>query len=112
MRSTAPAILLDCESLRESGAQDEDIVIVTPSNHIVRNSDAFASTLERAAEAAAAGYLATLGIVPDRPDTGFGYIRKGVGRGAWFEAEAFVEKPDLGTARMIEIGRASCRERV
>ena len=99
MRSTAPAILLGCESLRESGARDEDIVIVTPSDHIVRNSDAFASALERAAEAAAAGYLATLGIVPDRPDTGFGYIRTGAERGAWFEAEAFVEKPDLCTAR-------------
>lgn len=99
MRSTAPAILLGCESLRDSGARDEDIVIVTPSDHIVRDSDAFASALERAAEAAEAGYLATLGIVPDRPDTGFGYIRTGAEREAWFEAEAFVEKPDLETAR-------------
>ena len=40
-----------------------------------------------------------MGIVPDRPDTGFGYIRTGAERGAWFEAEAFVEKPDLDTAR-------------
>ena len=99
MRSTAPAILLGCESLRDSDARDEDIVIVTPSDHIVRDSDAFASALERAAEAAEAGYLATLGIVPDRPDTGFGYIRTGAEREAWFEAEAFVEKPDLETAR-------------
>lgn len=99
MRNTAPAILLGCESLRDAGAQDGDIVIVTPSDHIVRDPDAFAAALERAAEAAEAGCLATLGIVPDRPDTGFGYIRKGAERERWFEVEAFVEKPDLETAR-------------
>ena len=66
MRSTAPAILLGCEALRDAGARDGDIVIVTPSDHIVRDSAAFAAALERAAEAAEAGYLATLGIVPDR----------------------------------------------
>lgn len=99
MRNTAPAILLGCESLRDAGARDDDIVIVTPSDHIVRDPDVFAAALERAAEAAEAGYLATLGIVPDRPDTGFGYIRKGAEHEHWFEVEAFVEKPDLETAR-------------
>ena len=98
MRSTAPAILLGCEALRDAGAQEEDVVVVTPSDHIVRNPDAFARALEQAEQAAEAGYLATLGIVPDRPDTGFGYIRKGADRGAWSEVEAFVEKPDLQTA--------------
>ena len=98
-RNTAPAILLGCEALRDAGARDEDRVAVTPSDHIVRNPDAFAQALEQAAKAAEAGYLATLGIVPDRPDTGFGYIRKGANRGAWFEVDAFVEKPDLETAR-------------
>ena len=99
MRNTAPAILLGCEALRDAGAREEDVVVVTPSDHIVRNPDAFAHALEQAAQAAEAGYLATLGIVPDRPDTGFGYIRKGADRGAWSEVEAFVEKPDLKTAR-------------
>ena len=98
MRSTAPAILLGCEALRDAGARDGDIVIVTPSDHIVRDSAAFAAALEHAAKAAEAGYLATLGIVPDRPDTGFGYIRKGAERESWFEAAAFVEKPDAETA--------------
>ena len=99
MRSTAPAILLGCEALRDAGAREEDVVVVTPSDHIVRDPDAFTHALEQAAQAAEAGYLATLGIVPDRPDTGFGYIRKGADRGAWSEVEAFVEKPDLETAR-------------
>ena len=99
MRNTAPAILLGCEALRDAGAQEEDVVVVTPSDHIVRAPDAFTHALEQAAQAAEAGYLATLGIVPDRPDTGFGYIRKGADRGAWSEVEAFVEKPNLETAR-------------
>ena len=99
MRSTAPAILLGCEALRDAGAREEDVVVVTPSDHIVRDPDAFTHALEQAAQAAEAGYLATLGIVPDRPDTGFGYIRKGADRGAWSEVEAFVEKPNLETAR-------------
>ncbi|MDO4785749.1 MAG: mannose-1-phosphate guanylyltransferase/mannose-6-phosphate isomerase [Fretibacterium sp.] len=98
MRNTAPAILLGCEALRDSGAGEDDVVVVTPSDHIVRNPDAFSEALERAVEAARAGCLATLGIVPDRPDTGFGYIRRGAARGPWFEVEAFVEKPDATTA--------------
>ena len=69
MRSTAPAILLGCESLRESGAGDGDIVIVTPSDHIVRNSDAFASALERAAEAAAAHDPVVYPFLSSRPPT-------------------------------------------
>ncbi|MCR4818014.1 MAG: mannose-1-phosphate guanylyltransferase/mannose-6-phosphate isomerase [Fretibacterium sp.] len=111
-RNTAPAILLGVEAVREAGAADDDIVIVTPSDHIVRDPRAFAEALRTATQAAAEGFLTTLGVVPDRPETGFGYIRRGRPRslaqgetippdpphGEWFEAEAFVEKPDLPTA--------------
>ena len=97
-RNTAPAILLGVEAVREAGAADDDIVIVSPSDHIVRNPRAFAEALQTAAQAAEEGFLTTLGVVPDSPETGFGYIRKGQPHGEWFEAEAFVEKPDLPTA--------------
>ncbi|MBR1672715.1 MAG: mannose-1-phosphate guanylyltransferase/mannose-6-phosphate isomerase [Fretibacterium sp.] len=108
-RNTAPAILLGVEAVREAGAAEDDIVIVTPSDHIVRDPRAFADILQVAAQAAQEGFLTTLGVVPATPETGFGYIRKGrphnspqgekvPPHGGWFEAEAFVEKPDLPTA--------------
>ena len=99
-RNTAPAILLGVEAVREAGAAKDDIVIVTPSDHIVRKPRAFADALQVAIQAAEEGFLTTLGVVPDRPETGFGYIRKGRPHldGEWSEAEAFVEKPDLPTA--------------
>ena len=97
-RGTAPAVLLGIEALREAGAGDEDVVIVAPSDHIVQEPAAFSRALELAVEAAQEGFMATLGVVPSHPETGFGYIRKGAAHGAWFEAEAFVEKPDLPTA--------------
>ena len=97
-RNTAPAIMLGGEALREAGAGDDDVVIVTPSDHIVQSPGAFAEALGRAVAAAEEGFMATLGIVPDHPETGFGYIRRGRPHGDWYEAEAFVEKPDLPTA--------------
>ncbi|WP_208873463.1 sugar phosphate nucleotidyltransferase, partial [Fretibacterium fastidiosum] len=97
-RGTAPAVLLGIEALREAGAGDEDVVIVAPSDHIVQEPAAFSRALELAVQAAREGFMATLGVVPSHPETGFGYIRKGAAHGAWFEAEAFVEKPDLPTA--------------
>ena len=98
-RNTAPAIVLGVEALRQAGAKDEDVVIVTPSDHIVQVPSAFAEALGRAVGAAEEGFMATLGIVPTHPETGFGYIRKGRDHGEWYEAEAFVEKPDLTTAK-------------
>ena len=98
-RNTAPAVLLGCEALREGGAGDGDIVIVTPSDHIVQDPRAFSESLLLAVQAAEEGFITTLGIVPDRPETGFGYIKKGASHGAWSEAGAFVEKPSLAVAR-------------
>lgn len=97
-RNTAAAILLGCEALKEAGMKDDDVVIVAPSDHIVQNGDAFDDALRRAVAAAASGYMVTLGILPSRPDTGFGYIRRGAAKGDWYEVDRFVEKPDLAKA--------------
>ncbi|NLL37098.1 MAG: mannose-1-phosphate guanylyltransferase/mannose-6-phosphate isomerase [Fretibacterium sp.] len=106
-RNTAPAILLGCEALLENGAGEEDLVIVAPSDHLVKDVNAFAAALQQALAAAEEGCLTTLGIVPDRPETGFGYIRRGRPRGSGngYEVDAFVEKPDFETAqRYVESG--------
>ena len=48
----------------------------------------------------------TLGVVPDRPETGYGYIERGADQGRWSLVDKFVEKPDLPTAkRYVESGR-------
>lgn len=97
-RDTAPAIVLGARALREDGAREDDVLIVTPSDHIVQDPRAFATALDVAVRAARQGRMTTLGIVPVRPETGFGYIRPGRDMGEWREVEAFVEKPDLATA--------------
>ncbi|MCL2010518.1 MAG: sugar phosphate nucleotidyltransferase, partial [Synergistaceae bacterium] len=100
-RNTAPAILLGCEFLRRKGASGRDVVVVTPSDHIVKDAAAFGEALSHAINAASAGYMTTLGIVPTRPDTGFGYIERAPCEDSprgWHEATRFVEKPDQATA--------------
>ncbi|MDR3230204.1 MAG: mannose-1-phosphate guanylyltransferase/mannose-6-phosphate isomerase [Synergistaceae bacterium] len=93
-RNTAPAILLGCEALRRRGASKDDVVVVTPSDHIVSDVAAFDAAIARATAAASAGYMVMLGITPTHPETGFGYIKRGAPLGDCFEVERFVEKPD------------------
>jgi mannose-1-phosphate guanylyltransferase/mannose-6-phosphate isomerase len=70
-----------------------------PSDHVIGDEDTFRATLVYAAELAEQGSLVTFGIVPTAPETGYGYIRRGVALGdAAFRVAEFVEKPDLGTA--------------
>ena len=99
-RGTAPAILLAAEELRRQGAGDDDVMVIVPSDAFIRNVKAFTDALTLGIKAADDGYIATLGIAPVRPETGFGYLRQGceIERG-YYEAEAFVEKPDLKTAQ-------------
>ena len=99
-RGTAPAILLAAEELLKQGAAEDDVMIVAPSDAFIRDNKIFAEALKTAVKAANDGYIATLGIAPTRPDTGFGYIRQGRAiSGGYYEAEKFVEKPDLKTAQ-------------
>lgn len=99
-RGTAPAILLAAEDLMLHGASDDDVMIVVPSDAFIRNTKPFTEAVKAGISAADDGYIATLGIAPVRPETGFGYIRQGCEiRGGYYEAEAFVEKPDLKTAQ-------------
>ena len=71
------------------------------ADHVIADPDAFRSCVERAAEAAAAGWLVTIGIEPTGPATGFGYVEVGAPLAGLpaRHASAFVEKPDAATAR-------------
>ncbi len=99
-RGTAPAILLAVEELMAQGAAEDDVMIIAPSDAFIRDNRIFTEALKTAVKAARDGYIATLGIAPTRPDTGFGYIRQGQAiSGGYYEAEQFVEKPDFRTAQ-------------
>ncbi|MEZ0374730.1 MAG: mannose-1-phosphate guanylyltransferase/mannose-6-phosphate isomerase [Candidatus Sericytochromatia bacterium] len=91
-RSTAPALTLAALWAREH--QPGALLLVMPSDHAIQRPEAFRALLPRAAELAAAGRIVTFGVVPDGPETGFGYIRA---QGE--QILDFVEKPDLETAR-------------
>jgi mannose-1-phosphate guanylyltransferase / mannose-6-phosphate isomerase len=97
-RNTAPAVALAALQVTASG--EDPIMVVTPADQTVTNPQAYTSALRQAIEVAAGGDIVILGITPDRPETGFGYIRAGQlqADGAGM-VEAFVEKPDLATAQ-------------
>ncbi len=95
-RNTAPALTMAALATLDVDAGDP-ILVVTPADQTITDAAAFSRALHQAIEAAGDGSLVTLGIVPDRPETGFGYIHS-QGDGAVRVVTAFVEKPDLPTA--------------
>ena len=94
-RNTAPAIAI--AALQALAAGDDGLLLVLPSDHVVRNEKAFHQAVAQAAPAAEAGKLVTFGIVPTAPETGYGYIKAAKGDGVR-AVDRFVEKPDLATA--------------
>ena len=94
-RNTAPAIAI--AALQALSAGDDALLLVLPSDHVVRNEAAFHAAVKQAAVAAESGKLVTFGIVPTAPETGYGYIKAATGEGVR-AVDRFVEKPDLATA--------------
>ena len=94
-RNTAPAIALAALQAQHP----EALLLVLPADHHVTDPGAFRATVERAMAPAYAGQLMTFGVVPSRPETGYGYVRCGeaLADGIFSLAE-FVEKPDQATA--------------
>lgn len=100
-RNTAPAAGLAAVYIRKRSP--DAVMAIMPSDHIIQKGDAFAQVLRQAVNAAGKGYLTTIGIVPDRPETGYGYIKKGLPLGKpggkeGFAVDRFVEKPTLRKA--------------
>jgi mannose-1-phosphate guanylyltransferase/mannose-1-phosphate guanylyltransferase/mannose-6-phosphate isomerase len=105
-RNTAPAIAV--AALMLSRADPDALMLVLPADHLISDVAAFHHAIRVAAAAAQRGHLVTFGIVAATPETGYGYIHKGVplaDSGHAFAVEAFVEKPDLATAqRYVDSG--------
>ncbi len=104
-RNTAPAI--GWAAVRLLARDPDAVMAVLPSDHHVRNVARFRKLLQDGAALARDGALVTLGITPTGPETGFGYLKMGrhasTQEGRWpataHPVEAFVEKPDLATAK-------------
>ena len=98
-RNTAPALTLAAIANRELG--NDDVLLVMPADHIIRDNESFQNALKEGALLAEQDYLVTFGIVPDRPETGYGYIEQGneIDAGLSFAINRFVEKPDAQTAQ-------------
>ncbi|MBX7458296.1 NTP transferase domain-containing protein [Qipengyuania sp. 1NDH17] len=92
-RNTAPAIALAAARL-----DPETLMLACPSDHYIADESAFRDAVHTASELAADGNLVSLGIEPDRPETGYGYIERGEVLGAGHRTARFVEKPDEATA--------------
>lgn len=97
-RNTAPAIAT--AALHATRGGEDPLLLIMPADHVIRDRETFLRAVLDTAEIAYAGQLVTFGIVPETPDTGYGYIRSGAvvpGSHARSVA-AFVEKPDQPTA--------------
>lgn len=98
-RNTAPAVVLAALALAESHGPDT-VMLVLPADHLISDLDAFRASVTAARALAEQNFLVTFGVVPTRPETGYGYIQRGESLGAHGSVIArFVEKPDLETAR-------------
>jgi mannose-1-phosphate guanylyltransferase / mannose-6-phosphate isomerase len=98
-RNTAPACCIAALTLAASAP--DALMLVMPSDHAITDTAAFKAAVARAAEAAKTGKLVTFGIAASRPDTGYGYIKRGqplAGSDGAFQVAAFVEKPDRARA--------------
>ncbi|HEY0956021.1 MAG TPA: mannose-1-phosphate guanylyltransferase/mannose-6-phosphate isomerase [Roseateles sp.] len=94
-RNTAPALTLAALAALEGG--NDPVLVVTPADQTVTQPAAFTAALQDAIRIAAEGAITILGITPDRPETGYGYIRTTTDAGGLAVAQ-FVEKPNLATA--------------
>ena len=95
-RNTAPAILWGILRIPEN--QRLEPVVILASDHLIKAPEQFVSALKSAESLANSGYIVTFGIRPDRPETGYGYIKAGDALEVGFKVEEFVEKPDQATA--------------
>lgn len=93
-RNTAPAIALSA-----LGSNDNEILLILAADHLIQNEKAFAEAVTKSIPLAEQGKLVTFGIVPDGPNTDFGYIKTGSQHGAGFVVDKFVEKPIFEVAQ-------------
>jgi mannose-1-phosphate guanylyltransferase/mannose-6-phosphate isomerase len=95
-RNTAPALTLAALAARDNGA--DPVLVVSPADQTVTDGAGFTEALQAAIRGAADGAIVILGVTPDHPETGYGYIRSVPADNGLAKVAQFVEKPDAETA--------------
>jgi len=97
-RNTAPALTLAALYLVQQ--EPDAMMVVMPADHVMTDKLQFVESVKRGIEHAAKGELVTFGVVPDGPETGYGYIKRSdaLEEGGAYSVSEFVEKPDQDTA--------------
>jgi mannose-1-phosphate guanylyltransferase/mannose-6-phosphate isomerase len=101
-RNTAPAVAAAAHFL--AAIDPQAVMLVLPADHVILDRAAFAAAVARAVSMVEEGALATFGIVPRGPETGYGYIHRGSavdGADGCYQVDRFVEKPDRATAEQF-----------
>lgn len=95
-KNTAPALTLAALASRDKDC----VMLVMPADHVIQDIPEFHQAIHQAAALAEQGYVVTFGIVPERAETGYGYIEQGESLGEHgYRVARFVEKPDRDTAQ-------------
>ena len=103
-KNTAPAIALATKYIMQK-TNDDPVILVVPSDHLIKNNEKFLATVKKGEKLAQEGYIVTFGIKPDYPETGYGYINVLKPLDLGYKVKEFVEKPDLQTAeKYLEAG--------
>ena len=101
-RNTAPAIALAVKyALDKLGSSEDEVLFISPSDHIISPDDKFVEYVKKAEELAKKGHIVTFGINPVKPETGYGYIEADTQNkiDTAYKVRQFHEKPDLETAQ-------------
>ncbi|HYN61832.1 MAG TPA: mannose-1-phosphate guanylyltransferase/mannose-6-phosphate isomerase [Rubrivivax sp.] len=96
-RNTAPAMTLAALHAAQHGG--DPVLVVTPADQSIADESAFTRSLQQAVREASDGAFVILGVAPDRPETGYGYIRCAPAASGAMKVARFVEKPDAATAQ-------------
>jgi len=105
IKNTAPAIALGVKyCIEKLGCDENEVIFLSPSDHVIKPQEEFADRMRLAEEIAKKGYIVTFGIKPDKPETGYGYLKFGEKHSTsngteYFAVEEFMEKPDSDTAQ-------------
>ena len=97
-KNTAPAIASTLQYFIQQVCED-DVVLIVPSDHLIKDIDGFNKTVEQGKDLAEQGYIVTFGIKPTYPETGYGYIKTEKAISVGYKVEKFVEKPNFETAK-------------
>lgn len=93
-KNTAPAVAISVKYIQSLSDEQDPVILVAPSDHVIENTEKFTKSILKAEELAKKGYIVTFGVKPDYPEVGFGYINVKDGN-----VLKFVEKPNKEIAQ-------------